>query len=83
LKQRLQDPQADHRDAFAQQVARPSLACLPLFLQARGSLSAIDAMARGASFAHRFRRSVMGKYFLAWLLGVPGIVLLVVYLFFH
>lgn len=25
----------------------------------------------------------MGKYFLAWLLGVPGIVLLLVYLFFH
>ena len=29
-----------------------------------------------------FRRSTMGKYFLAWLLGVPGIVLLLVYLFF-
>jgi len=25
----------------------------------------------------------MGKYFLAWLLGVPGIVLLLVYLFFN
>jgi len=25
----------------------------------------------------------MGKYILAWLLGVPGIVLLLVYLFFH
>jgi len=25
----------------------------------------------------------MGKYFLAWLLGVPGIVLLLVWLFFH
>jgi len=25
----------------------------------------------------------MGKYLLAWLLGVPGIVLLLVYLFFH
>jgi len=25
----------------------------------------------------------MGKYFLAWLLGVPGIVLLLIYLFFH
>jgi len=25
----------------------------------------------------------MGKYFLAWLLGVPGIVLLLVYIFFH
>ncbi len=27
--------------------------------------------------------AVMGKYFLAWLLGVPGIVLLLIYLFFH
>jgi len=25
----------------------------------------------------------MGKYVLAWLLGVPAIVLVVVYLFFH
>ena len=25
----------------------------------------------------------MGKYLLAWLLGVPGIVLLLIYLFFH
>jgi len=25
----------------------------------------------------------MGKYLLAWLLGVPGIVLLLVYLFFN
>jgi len=29
------------------------------------------------------RRTIMGKYLLAWLLGVPGIVLLLVYLFFH
>ncbi len=27
--------------------------------------------------------TIMGKYFLAWLLGVPGIVLVLVYLFFH
>jgi len=25
----------------------------------------------------------MGKYVLAWLLGVPGIVLVLVYIFFH
>jgi hypothetical protein len=30
-----------------------------------------------------FRRTTMGKYLLAWLLGVPGIVLLLVYLFFN
>jgi len=26
---------------------------------------------------------IMGKYFLAWILGVPGIVLLLIWLFFH
>jgi len=25
----------------------------------------------------------MGKYFLAWILGVPAIVLVILYLFFH
>jgi len=29
------------------------------------------------------QETIMGKYLLAWLLGVPGIVLLLVYLFFH
>lgn len=26
---------------------------------------------------------IMGKYFIAWLLGVPGIVLVILYFFFH
>jgi hypothetical protein len=25
----------------------------------------------------------MGKYFLAWIMGVPAIVLVILYLFFH
>jgi hypothetical protein len=29
------------------------------------------------------RRTLMGKYFLAWLLGVPAIVLVLIYLFLH
>jgi hypothetical protein len=29
------------------------------------------------------QETIMGKYLLAWLLGVPGIVLLLVYLFFN
>jgi hypothetical protein len=29
------------------------------------------------------RRDIMGKYFIAWLLGVPAVVLVVAYLFFH
>jgi hypothetical protein len=27
--------------------------------------------------------TIMGKYFLAWILGVPGILLVLFYLFFH
>ena len=29
------------------------------------------------------RRTIMGKYFLAWILGVPAIVLVLIYMFFH
>ena len=29
------------------------------------------------------RSMIMGKYFLAWLLGVPAIVLVLIYLVFH
>jgi hypothetical protein len=35
------------------------------------------------SYRIRNWRDSMGKYLLAWLLGVPGIVLLLVYLFFN
>lgn len=30
-----------------------------------------------------FIGDIMGKYFLAWLLGVPGILLVLLYIFFH
>jgi len=29
------------------------------------------------------KESIMGKYFLAWIMGVPAIVLVLIYLFFH
>jgi hypothetical protein len=29
------------------------------------------------------RSTIMGKYFLAWIMGVPAIVLVILYLFFH
>lgn len=29
------------------------------------------------------RSTTMGKYFLAWLLGIPAIVLVLIYLVFH
>jgi hypothetical protein len=32
---------------------------------------------------HSTSEFLMGKYFIAWLLGVPGIVLVLLYLFFH
>jgi hypothetical protein len=32
---------------------------------------------------HFRTETVMGKYFIAWLLGVPGIVLVLIYLFMH
>jgi hypothetical protein len=28
-------------------------------------------------------RTIMGKYFLAWIMGVPAIVLVLLYFFFH
>ena len=30
-----------------------------------------------------YKENIMGKYFLAWLLGVPMFVLVIVYIFFH
>jgi hypothetical protein len=42
---------------------------------ARGNVSAFSR--------HLIRRAVMGKYLLAWLLGVPAVVLVVVYLLAH
>jgi len=34
--------------------------------------------------SHNIERStIMGKYFLAWILGVPAIVLVLIYMFFH
>ena len=49
--------------------------CRPL----RARRAGVDADAITTSFW----RSLMGKYILAWLLGVPGIVLVLIYLFFH
>ena len=34
-------------------------------------------------FVIAMRRTAMGKYFLAWLLGVPAFVLVLVYMFMH
>ncbi|KQV60209.1 hypothetical protein ASC95_01675 [Pelomonas sp. Root1217] len=62
--------------------ARPGL--LPLFLRACRASSAVLQLLTQRCFAYpNPLETIMGKYLLAWLLGVPGIVLLLVYLFFH
>jgi hypothetical protein len=35
------------------------------------------------STKHTSKGNIMGKYFIAWLLGVPAFVLVLFYLFFH
>jgi hypothetical protein len=35
------------------------------------------------SSTHTPEESIMGKYFLAWIMGVPAIVLVLIYLFMH
>jgi hypothetical protein len=37
----------------------------------------------GSMSLHHHGDNIMGKYFIAWLLGVPGIVLVILYFFFH
>lgn len=41
------------------------------------------AQARVADGLLQYQEDVMGKYFLAWLFGVPMFVLVIVYIFFH
>jgi len=57
----------------------------PLFLRERRASSAVpsDRPRRSYAYPSPLKENIMGKYLLAWLLGVPGIVLLLVYLFFH
>jgi len=33
--------------------------------------------------SHSTKEFVMGKYLIAWILGVPAVVLVVAYMFFH
>ena len=49
-------------------------------LHDRGSTSFANLRQLGTN---NFRENVMGKYFLAWLLGVPGGILLLIFLFTH
>jgi hypothetical protein len=42
-----------------------------------------DARARFVDGSIHDKENIMGKYFLAWLLGVPMFVLVIVYIFFH
>lgn len=46
----------------------------------------LASVSRGPIWQHHFTATgalIMGKYFLGWLLGVPAIVLIIVYLIFN
>jgi hypothetical protein len=45
--------------------------------------SADEARRLPKSVVYHTKENSMGKYFIAWLLGVPAVVLVVAYLFFH
>lgn len=75
------------RHASADAVVTPARATISAVLR-RIATSAACRPARGLLLSEALSTTFetefnMGKYFLAWLLGVPGIVLLVIYLFFH
>jgi hypothetical protein len=60
------------------------------FLQRGSDERRVAPMCRSAHEGQRLlavgqlnRRSIVGKYVLAWLLGVPAFVLVIVYLLFH
>jgi hypothetical protein len=42
-----------------------------------------DRSSRAASAAPNIRRRIMGKYVLGWFLGIPVVVLVVLYMIFH
>jgi hypothetical protein len=49
------------------------------------AISPRNRMARdpAPSTVQLLQENIMGKYFLAWLLGVPMFVLVIIYIFFH
>jgi hypothetical protein len=60
-----------------------STRCGPL-LRSNPPFADSAACPDSASYAQvTFLETAMGKYVLAWLLGVPALVLVVIYLFFH
>lgn len=62
-----------HRVCGGQAVYRCTT--VPTALPARGILQVITTI--------QMRRTIMGKYVLGWILGVPTVVLVVAYLIFH
>jgi hypothetical protein len=56
-----------------------------LVLQRIGSYVRCAPRTGGLDWRHRFttQETVMGKYVIAWLLGVPALLLAVIYFFFH
>ena len=64
---------------------------LPVVATAQGANAKPDPGSPTAEREHglpnkrhvHYRRTHMGKYFIGWLLGIPAIVLVILYLFFH
>lgn len=50
-------------------------------LEGDGKLTRTRSQA--VSAAANVKEKIMGKYFIAWLLGVPAVVLVLLYFFFH
>ena len=68
-----------HECFFAVKGAGPQSRARPL----QPSCLPYGARARFADGPVHNQENFMGKYFLAWLLGVPMFVLVIVYIFFH
>jgi hypothetical protein len=55
----------------------------PCLKEGRPGGWALRSINRQARASHPRKETSMGKYFIAWLLGVPAIFLVILYFFFH
>ncbi len=46
-------------------------------------MAPVRPLPRTSSCASAHKETLMGKYFIAWLLGVPAIFLVILFFFFH
>jgi len=73
-----------HSLALARVDFNPSVPARPCCAQASRLQASADTARRLPKWVvFDTKEDPMGKYFIAWLLGVPAVVLVVAYLFFH